>query len=308
MPIPGVIYRGFVASPRDVTAEREIIRACMLNWNAINTYHTSAVIEPIMWETHSRPELGGGPQEVINRQLVDWCDFGIGCFWTTPGTPTEKYEGGAVEEVLKLHESGRQVMVYFCTRPVPQDRDRSKLEILQGFKSQLQTKGLYAEFETHEELRHKVGADVSKLMQSMLLRGSSPVVTARASPDQAVDLTGRRIATASDILDSLVARLHTSIVVAKRKSGVNADDLIQDLDDIYSCLRMHVSEIPKRTDPIREALKDLPQLLMRCSEVLELTRRYRGSRISDPDHWSKIESVFAEVAALNHRLDAISKG
>ena len=47
--------------------------------------------------THSRPQMGDRPQELINKQLVGHCDLLIGSFWTRLGTPTGRAESGTAE-------------------------------------------------------------------------------------------------------------------------------------------------------------------------------------------------------------------
>src|SRR5438270_8352332 len=47
--------------------------------------YTTLFRSPLRWETHTAPEYGRRPQEVINRQIVDHCDFLVGVFWTRVG-------------------------------------------------------------------------------------------------------------------------------------------------------------------------------------------------------------------------------
>ncbi len=47
-----------------------------------------SVLLPLRWETHTAPEYGTRPQEVINRAIVDECDLLVGIFWTRIGSHT----------------------------------------------------------------------------------------------------------------------------------------------------------------------------------------------------------------------------
>ncbi len=118
--------RILIASPSDVKDERQAAVDVIRSWSAPNS---DIVLVPIDWETHAAPECGGTPQEIINDQLVDYCDCAVGIFWTRIGTPTKAASGGAVEELQRLEGMGRKTMVYFSNAPVPRgnkDYDQQK--------------------------------------------------------------------------------------------------------------------------------------------------------------------------------------
>ncbi|MGJ3660850.1 hypothetical protein ACR8KK_02545, partial [Shigella boydii] len=48
----------------------------------INSARSKVMLTPIGWETHTSPELGVRPQELINQRLLVDCDLLIGVFWT----------------------------------------------------------------------------------------------------------------------------------------------------------------------------------------------------------------------------------
>jgi hypothetical protein len=75
MPQKGTIYRILIASPSDCVKERSSIPEIIYSWNSVHSFHTGIILEPVMWETHVIPELGNRPQEIINNQIVDSCDF-----------------------------------------------------------------------------------------------------------------------------------------------------------------------------------------------------------------------------------------
>jgi hypothetical protein len=87
-PKKGLIYRVLIASPSDCVKERSSIPEIIYSWNSSHSFPTGIILEPVMWESHVIPDLGGRPQEVINKQIVDSCDFLIGAFWTRIGTVT----------------------------------------------------------------------------------------------------------------------------------------------------------------------------------------------------------------------------
>src|SRR3989338_799169 len=80
-----------IASPSDVPEEeRRIVRDVIDAWNAINAEERSLVLIPKGWESHSSPEMGERPQEVINKQILRSCDLLIAVFGTRLGSPTGK--------------------------------------------------------------------------------------------------------------------------------------------------------------------------------------------------------------------------
>lgn len=74
-----------IASPGDVAEERQVIREMIHEWNDINSARSKVMLTPIGWETHTSPELGVRPQELINQRLLVDCDLLIGVFWTRLG-------------------------------------------------------------------------------------------------------------------------------------------------------------------------------------------------------------------------------
>ena len=120
MPQRGLIFRALVASPSDCIHERRLIPEVIAEWNAVHSLSNAAVIEPVLWETHSRPDLGGRPQGIINKQLVANCDLLVGAFWTRLGTPTGEAVSGTAEEIEQFRGAGKPVLLYFSgTQLVP---------------------------------------------------------------------------------------------------------------------------------------------------------------------------------------------
>ena len=73
MSYPATVFSVMIASPGDVGAERAIVREVIAEWNAVHAKTRSTVLLPVGWETHSVPEMGAHPQEIINRQVLAQC-------------------------------------------------------------------------------------------------------------------------------------------------------------------------------------------------------------------------------------------
>jgi len=145
-----------IASPGDVPSERTIIRDVIYEWNAVHSEQRNIVLLPIGWESHSSPEMGDTPQEIINNQVLDKCDLLVGVFWTRVGTPTNEFASGTVEEIEKHIELKKPAMLYFSSQPVALDSvDMKQVEELKRFKDSCQSRGLYESYESHANFKEK---------------------------------------------------------------------------------------------------------------------------------------------------------
>lgn len=144
-----------IASPGDVTEERNLIRDIIHEWNDINSKATKCVLLPVGWETHTAPDLGGRAQEIINKS-VEHCDLLVGVFWTRLGTPTGDFESGTVEEIKRHISEGKRAMVYFSTAPVaPQSIDPTQYAALGEFKQWCLGQGLVESYDNISDFSDK---------------------------------------------------------------------------------------------------------------------------------------------------------
>jgi hypothetical protein len=168
MPQQGLIYRVLVASPSDCVEERKLVPELIHAWNASHSLHTGAILEPVLWETHARPELGDRPQGIINKQLVDNCDILIGTFWTRLGTSTGKAESGTAEEIEALRSKGKAVLLYFSSAPaIPASINPEQFQALTEYKSKLGVNSLYFEYESLNQLRTLLQGHIASEMNTL---------------------------------------------------------------------------------------------------------------------------------------------
>ncbi len=146
-----------IATPGDVSEEREIIRSVIHDWNDVNAATAKIMLSPIGWETHSSPELGARPQELINSRVLKECDLLVGVFWTRLGTPTGKSASGTVEEIEEHLKAGKPAMIYFSSAPVaPQSIDAVQFNEVQIFKEKCKGLGLIEQYENLEQFKGKL--------------------------------------------------------------------------------------------------------------------------------------------------------
>jgi hypothetical protein len=150
------VFNVMIASPGDVGSERAIIRDVIYEWNAVHSKSRNIVLLPVGWESHSSPEMGATPQEIINNQILDKCDFLVGVFWTRIGTPTTEYASGTVEEIEKHIATDKPAMLYFSSQPVVMDTvDPEQFSELSKFKKSCQSRGLYEGFDSQSDFKEK---------------------------------------------------------------------------------------------------------------------------------------------------------
>jgi len=169
MPQQGLMFRILIASPSDCIHERRIIPQVIHIWNAVNSRRAGAIIEPVMWETHTRPELGDRPQGVVNRQIVEDCDILVGTFWTRLGTPTGEAESGTAEEIERFLEAGKPVMLYFSSAPVvPDSIDPEQYQALTEYRRRLEKDGLISTYDSEANLREQFQRHLASQMAEIL--------------------------------------------------------------------------------------------------------------------------------------------
>ncbi|NTV66998.1 MAG: SUMF1/EgtB/PvdO family nonheme iron enzyme [Chlorobaculum sp.] len=146
-----------IVSPSDVSKERNMAVEVIQEWNIRNKEIYKLDLEAVLWESHSAPESGDRVQGILNRQIVDECDFAVAIFWTRIGTHTGVAPGGAVEEVQRLMQAGKQVMFYFSNVPYrTKDVDLKQVAAIEQFKKSLQKIALVQEYDERREFMDKL--------------------------------------------------------------------------------------------------------------------------------------------------------
>lgn len=151
------VYNVMIASPSDVQSERNIAREVIHEWNAIHSEQRQIVLQPVGWDTHSSPEMGARPQEIINRQVLEKCDLLIGIFWTRIGTASGEYQSGTVEEIERHLDAGRPTMLYFSQKPVvPKSIDSEQYDKVKEFEADCLERGLCESYDDLSSFKDKI--------------------------------------------------------------------------------------------------------------------------------------------------------
>ncbi|OEC52048.1 MULTISPECIES: hypothetical protein [unclassified Aeromonas] len=167
------VFRILIASPSDVHDERDIAVKTIQEWNDLHSAERQIVLLPLRWETHTAPEYGKRPQEVINKQMVDHCDLLMGIFWTRLGSNTGMKESGTLEEIDRVALSGKPIMLYFSNaKKDPNDIDTKQLEELREFKKKTYPIGLVENYSSLIEFRDKFTKQIEMQLRNLLANNS----------------------------------------------------------------------------------------------------------------------------------------
>lgn len=141
--------RIFVASPGDVSAERDAVGAVVADLNNTLGQTSDMFVELVRWETHGWPGFGQDAQDVINDQIAPY-DVFLGIMWARLGTPTARAPSGTVEEFVRAYEQWRlhgvpHLMFYFCRVPFEPDTPdaAAQFESVQRFERELSPLGAF---------------------------------------------------------------------------------------------------------------------------------------------------------------------
>ena len=149
MPRSETVLQVFVASPGDVTDEREVLESVVAELNRAWAKSLGVRLELLRWETTTRPGIGSDPQAVINSQIGNEYDVFIGILWGRIGTPTSSAESGTMEEFQRAHArweadpNSVEIMVYFKDEAIkPSEIDGDQNNRVQNFKRSLGNEGV----------------------------------------------------------------------------------------------------------------------------------------------------------------------
>ena len=173
MPRQSTTYDILIASPSDTTAERDVISRCIRDWSSAHA-QIGIHCRDVRWELDAVPAYGERTQDELNMQLVDSSDILIGVFKARIGTPTGISSSGTIEEIDRFVASGKPVMLYFCSGPIPSDHDEEQWRLLKTYKSQISGKAFYRLFKDGDDLRQQISHNLAALMVQITNSPSAP--------------------------------------------------------------------------------------------------------------------------------------
>jgi hypothetical protein len=163
VPKTGVtVYDLLISCPGDIKEELVVINDVINGFNQSIGLANNIVINIKHWYTNSFPQSGDSPQSILNKQFIDDCDVVVALFWTRFGTPTDEYMSVTEEENEKMIESGKQVFLYFCDKPIaPSDMNYEQHKKVIDFREKYKERGLYCTYNSIDEFRKHLTNHIS---------------------------------------------------------------------------------------------------------------------------------------------------
>lgn len=242
--MPSIInkYRIFIASPSDLTEEREAIDDVVseLNLNSNNT-----IIEVLKWETNSAPGISNdGVQALINSDIPEY-DLFVGLLWLKFGTPTKLYGSGTEEEFELAHSkyiknpNSIQILFYFKNAlPLSiDDIDPEQFSKVKKFKASLGDKNvLYWNFDNKEYLCRYLRTHIPARIESLRNSSNLPIVKIEeVTPVYEVEIIDEEELGIIDFLevveDSFATSTHSLIIMSDATSWI-AKEIVKKSNEI----------------------------------------------------------------------------
>lgn len=299
MPQRGLIFRALVASPSDCTHERRLIPEMIAEWNAVHSFSNAAVIEPVLWETHSRPDLGGRPQGIINKQLAANCDLLIGAFWTRLGTPTGEAISGTAEEIEQFRGAGKPVLLYFSGAPVvPESLDAAQYAALTEYRKSLSDQGLYFKYESLAEFRDLLQRHIAGHMIELVKAAGG-----KASNEEAMsteDTQAYALKQFSNEYAGFLRRVSTEWMAERDSDPHSTDDakyiLARIADEVVHFKSMITNDSLGIADKLADCLRRL--------KVLQRRQMYMDGGVSWREFWNEGDAILGELAGVSDMLSS----
>ena len=161
-----------VASPSDVSEERDSLEAIVDEVNRTHASRTGVRLALLRWEKDVSPAVGEDPQAVINDQIPQDYDVFVGIFWNRFGSPTSRAESGTLEEFSMAkarydeNPASIHLMLYFKDAPPlnMDDFDPDQYKKVQEFRSQAGKEAFYRIFSTADDFANFIRIDLTKLV------------------------------------------------------------------------------------------------------------------------------------------------
>jgi hypothetical protein len=246
--------RIFVASPGDVSEERQSLANVV---NELNQTHGTPLgyrLELVQWQTHVAPGAGR-PQQVINEQIGSY-DIFVGIMWRRFGTSSGMAGSGTEEEfriAYRAWERDQQLvlMFYFCQEPFIPDslEEVEQMRKVLVFRQELDGKALTWRYRPRtmfgDEIRKHLAIRLNRLVQDK--RGPA---RPQAKPDDAA------IGTLKGLWGRMSPDLQAAFSVAYNENRRAGDAGVQTQDLFAALLRIGpesvrriVEEIPAQALP-----------------------------------------------------------
>jgi CheY-like chemotaxis protein len=182
MPKTVVTYSLLVSCPSDVQGALEHIEKAVSSFNRGFGESNGIRIDTRHWSKDAYANIvkGKSAQDELNDQIVDDADMVVAVFWSRFGSPTKTYGSGTEEEIERMLDNGKPVMLYFIDRPLPMSLiDGEQITKIQEFKKRHQNDGLYVVLQDEAELALRLRDELEQ--RFLRMRAESGVDAAKGN-------------------------------------------------------------------------------------------------------------------------------
>ncbi|MGX8703965.1 MAG: response regulator [bacterium] len=152
-------YSLLISCPSDVKPFLGQINSAIASFNRGYGNKNNIRIETLHWskDAYANTAKNTTAQGEINKQIVDEADMLIGVFWTRFGQPTQEFGSGTEEEINRMMDANKPVILYFLDKPIsPSEIDTEQLQKVNAFKKKHSSDGLYAVLNDEADLSWKL--------------------------------------------------------------------------------------------------------------------------------------------------------
>lgn len=156
------LYNLLISCPGDVKNEVALIESAVDEFNELYADPLGITIKTRHWSKSSYAQSGGKPQALLNEQFINKCDAAVAIFWTKFGSPTDEYGSGTEEEIEIMLQTGKQVFMFFCDKPIsPSQMNEDGYKKIKAFREKYKDRGIYFTYSSDEEFKKLFFAQLS---------------------------------------------------------------------------------------------------------------------------------------------------
>ncbi|MEQ1603902.1 MAG: DUF4062 domain-containing protein [Pyrinomonadaceae bacterium] len=259
----------FVASPGDVTVERDEVVSVVNDLNISLCPQLGLRLEVLRWEENVVPDFDEYPQAAINKQIGDEYDIFVGILANRLGSKTKVAESGTLEEFGRAYaryqsdNDSVRLLIYFNEELVNQySLDLDQVEKIRTFRHSLGEKGgLYRTYSGSDDFKTKFRQHLTSIVAGIHKRLSENPIDAKHSEAQNLAQTPKTAVEPTTKLEEIMKLAeeempsHDGInLIADGELGAhdyldiyvvefaNLTDLIQGLSDLITNFGVQISK------------------------------------------------------------------
>lgn len=207
------VYDALISCPGDAESFIPYIEKALDDFNAGYGREHGLCVIAHYFHKDSYGQLGTSPQDAVNRQFADKCDFAIAVFNKKIGTPTKEYISGTVEEIERKIIDKKHVFLFFRSITISDHASKDELEhftLLRQLKDRYKENGLYTEFRTKNDLKDSVAKQLQKYFSEQIgdriLNSKEELIKANLLPFFSDRIS---LETAAEEISDLTSKLQT---------------------------------------------------------------------------------------------------